>query len=815
MITVIADAADNVGVTSVQFRLDGANLGASDTTAPFAVSWNTTASSSASHTLTAIAHDAAGHQTTSAPVVVTVSNTDPAALSGQWDPTMDWPVVAVPGDLFCAGHSFLSDGRLIVMGGHAGGEVGTPETNIFDPVADAWTRVSDMNVQRWYPSIIRLADTRMIALSGQIVHAVWADTPEVYDSRTDVWTYMSGVNTSDVHDPEYALSYGLPDGRVFVLAASTDVVRILDPAAQTWTPAPSNSKLFLTSAVMYRPGKILASGGGTASQAQTSALVIDETSATPAWRTVASMAFPRYQHNLLMLPDGTVLAVGGSTIIDQSSHSGTLAAEIWNPITETWYTLASMRDPRMYHSTAVLLPDGRVLSAGGGREATGTNYLTAQVFSPPYLFKGPRPTVGSVPAVAAYGSTITVSTPDAADISMVSLVSLTSVTHTLDMNQHFVDLAFTRNAGSLTVTMPANGPVAPPGYYMLFIVNGRGVPSTAAMIRIPSPGEDAEPPTPPSNLSASSAGQHSVTLSWTAATDNVAVTQYNIHRGSAADFTPSDSTLVGTSPTPGYVDPAVSGTVYYKVIAQDQAGNVSAPSNEVNAVFPIDTTPPTVSISAPADGGTVSGTVTVSADVSDDVGVERVQFILDGINLGSEDITAPFSTSWATTMSTNGAHTLTARARDAGGNTTTSAPATVTVNNVSIIDFNNGETSNEPLNGQYPSGVADWGTNVWWLSGPWGQFTTNSVSFNGSGQTSGAFSFVTPQRVISVKAFNGGTVPSTVTLSCAGNATKTVSVGVNQLTTISTGWTATCTTVTVTSSNGWNTNFDDLTYDGG
>ena len=534
----------------------------------------------------------------------------PTSQARLWNPqTNALTTFMAPGDLFCSGHALLSDGRLMVIGGHAGGETGTTETNLFDPFSDTWTRVTDMNLPRWYPSSITLPDGKMIALAGMINGSVWADTPEIFDPRAKTWTYLSGVNTSDMHDHEYALSYGLPDGRVFVLSASNNVVRIFDPAARTWTPAPSDPRLFWSSAVMYRPGKILASGGGTKGAAsQKSALVIDETSPTPAWRTAASMAYPRYQHNLVMLPDGTVLAVGGSTTVDQSSHSGTLAAEIWNPVTDSWSTMAAMRDPRMYHSTALLLPDGRVLSAGGGRENTGTNYLTAQLFSPPYLFKGTRPTITGIPSVADFNSNITVSTPDAADVSMVSLVNLTSVTHTLDMNQHFLELAFTKDAGNLTVTMPADGRIVPPGYYMLFIVNSQGIPSVAAMVRLPAPWEDTQPPSAPSNLSASTSA-NTVTLTWTASTDNVAIAKYGVHRAAVAGFTPSPLTLMHETTAPGYDDAGVSGTVYYKVVAQDQAGNVSAASNEVAVVLPPDTTAPAVSINAPADGSTVSGTV--------------------------------------------------------------------------------------------------------------------------------------------------------------------------------------------------------------
>jgi len=119
---------------------------------------------------------------------------------------------------------------------------------------------------------------------------------------------------------------------------------MFDPAVPSWTSAPNDPNLMLASSITYRPGKILVSGGGNKNlslNAQTSALVLDETQANPGWRHVNSMVYPRYQHNLVMLPDGKVIAVGGSTILDQSSHSGSLAAEILDPVSETWSTMAS------------------------------------------------------------------------------------------------------------------------------------------------------------------------------------------------------------------------------------------------------------------------------------------------------------------------------------------------------------------------------------------------------------------------------------------------------------------------------------------
>src|SRR5882672_1814298 len=146
-----------------------------------------------------------------------------------------------------------------------------------------------------------------------------------------------------------------------------------------------------------------------------------------------------------------------------------------------------MHAPRLYHGTALLMPDGRVLISGGGRGSGGvaaSDQLNAEFFSPPYLFKGARPTIASAPAQLQFGQAFTVQTPDAASIASVSLISLGSMTHAFNMNQRFVTLSFSAGAGSLSVSAPANTTVAPPGYYMLFIVNANGVPSVAAIVRL-------------------------------------------------------------------------------------------------------------------------------------------------------------------------------------------------------------------------------------------------------------------------------------------------------------------------------------------
>src|SRR5262249_18613675 len=161
-------------------------------------------------------------------------------------------------------------------------------------------------------------------------------------------------------------------------------------------------------------------------------------------------------------------------------------------------------------------------------------------------------------------------------------------------------------------------------------------------------------------------GIGSVSLSWTASTDNVGVGRYDVYRSTTSGFTPSAANKVGQSTTTSYTDAGLAaGTYYYLVDAADASGNVSAPSSQASAVVTADTTAPTVSLTSPTAGATVSGTITVSANASDNVGVVGVQFKLDGANLGAEDTASPYSVTWNTTTVTNGSHTLTAVARDA------------------------------------------------------------------------------------------------------------------------------------------------------
>ena len=208
---------------------------------------------------------------------------------------------------------------------------------------------------------------------------------------------------------------------------------------------------------MLRPGVVLRAGGGDPALGHVS--MVDMNGASPSWRAVAPLNFPRRRMNLTILADGTAIALGGTRSGDDESQA-VLDSEIWNPTTETWTTVAPMAEARMYHSSAVLLDDGRVLVAGG--EAAGR--LRAQIYSPAYLFNGARPTIASAPSTIGYGSSFNLASPDAGSITSVALIRDAAATHAFDQNQRYVPLAFSASGGGLSVTAPSSGSVAPPGF---------------------------------------------------------------------------------------------------------------------------------------------------------------------------------------------------------------------------------------------------------------------------------------------------------------------------------------------------------------
>jgi PKD repeat protein len=407
-----------------------------------------------------------------------------------WNPaTGNFTSVPSPSLLFCSGHSFLPDGRLLVTGGHITNDHGLPNTNLFSAGSQSWAASAAMQHGRWYPTNTTLASGDVLIVAGSDENAVAVGIPEIWSNG--VIRPLNGANRAFNYYPR---DFVAPDGRVFY-AGEEQTTRYLDPnGSGSWTAAGSHLYGILDygSAVMYDKGKILYAGGGHTTK---TAEIIDLNAGT-TWQYTGQMAYARRHLNATLLPTGEVLVTGGvsGTGFNDVTTTAVHAAEIWNPGTGTWRTLASNTVNRGYHSTSILLPDGRILHTGSGDGANAPDELSYELYSPPYLFKGARPSITGAPSIVGYGTSFTVTTPQADAIAMVSFIRIGSVTHAFDMNQRFQTLTFTHGSGSISVNAPSSRNDAPPGHYMVFILTADSIPSSGAIVRL---GTDAEinPPT--------------------------------------------------------------------------------------------------------------------------------------------------------------------------------------------------------------------------------------------------------------------------------------------------------------------------------
>lgn len=423
--------------------------------------------------------------------------------------------------LFCSGHTIMPDGRVMVSGGHLKDDRGLDVTNIFDPVSESWIRgLPKMAHGRWYPTVTTLPDGRMLTMAGRDATGEQVTIPEIWEGGR--WVELLGAGTYVT--PYYPRNFVDPKNGLIFYAGERIQSRWFNvdgsaPGGRgSWTPGPSHiyrSNRDYGSAVMYESGKILYVGGGgmknwgggtwpdAKSEIPTeTAETIDLTSPNPTWQGTASMAFKRRHMNATVLPDGQVLATGGtsgggiSILTNIDPGLAVHEAEIWNPATGRWTTLAAndRNHMRLYHSVALLLPDATVLSGSSGDAKTiGPSggeidvppERNHEIFSPPYMFKGARPTITSVsPATVSYGGTITISTPNAAQVTTVRWIKLGSVTHAFDASAVASTLGFEVADGSVSVTTPLLSRQATPGYYMIFILNRNGVPSDGKIIKI-------------------------------------------------------------------------------------------------------------------------------------------------------------------------------------------------------------------------------------------------------------------------------------------------------------------------------------------
>jgi hypothetical protein len=398
-------------------------------------------------------------------------------------------------DMFCNSMTVLPDGQVFVNGGTVAYDPfhGEKRSSIFNPTANTFTTVStDMAHGRWYPTTTLLSDGRVLTFSGSDETGVTNKTVEIYT----VGSGWSPQYTASWTPPLYPRQHLLPNGNIFVSGPSA-TTRTFNPSNQAWTTV-GNTKLGadrtfgssvllpLTPANNYDP-KVMLFGGGTSATATTE--IIDLGAASPAWNFGPSMSQARIEMDAVILPTGDVLALGGSSHDeDASTHSRN--ADLYHPGSNTFSSAGANAFDRLYHSVALLLPDATVWIAGSN-PTRGTWESHMEIYQPAYLFArdsnniliaATRPTIASVPPNISWAGAFTVSTPDAANISQVVLVRPGSSTHAFDMDQRLVGMSFTSGSGSLTVTGPPNSKIAPPGYYMLFLINDSGVPSVARFV---------------------------------------------------------------------------------------------------------------------------------------------------------------------------------------------------------------------------------------------------------------------------------------------------------------------------------------------
>jgi hypothetical protein len=419
-----------------------------------------------------------------------------------------------PFDFFCGGDTFLPDGRLLSAGGTLDYNPfrGRKDTAVFDYLTEQWSFAGTMAQGRWYPTLITLGDGRILAASGLGEHG--DDEPkttlEVYSGATDNW-HTQHLAAGFPGLPLYPHLFLLADGRVFFSGGRMDDPLQVDACIMDLThdPVPTTTVPDLlepdmrnqSASVLLPPAQdqrvMIVGGGPVGKPDKTDAVdavsIVDLNTADPAYHAGAPIGLPRLHLNTVLLPDRTVFVSGGS-LKQEEQPLARLQGEIYDPATNTWSLMAAATVPRLYHSTALLLADGRVVAAGGNPEGgtqvdweppSAQEELRVEMFSPPYLFKGPRPVIGTVPEEWSYGQTVTIATPQAGAIRWASLISNGVTTHSFDSGQRLLDLEIaSRDNDSLDAKVTPNHNLAPPGWYMLFLVDQQGIPSVAKWVHL-------------------------------------------------------------------------------------------------------------------------------------------------------------------------------------------------------------------------------------------------------------------------------------------------------------------------------------------
>lgn len=590
----------------------------------------------------------------------------------------------IPWDVFCTGMAALPDGRFVIIGGTKNYNPfqGLSITTVFDPIREKFSQLEDMAHGRWYGSSLILGNGSLMAYSGQDENHFVNQSVEIYQTSTG-WSqqYLTTIKPS-----LYPRMHLLPDGNVFV-SGTVPKSSVFHTATNTFeadvatTVLPQNRKGGASVLLPLRPGngynaKIMILGGVTPSTKTCE--IIDFANPTLEWRSTAAMTYPRIRLNAVLLPDGKVFASGGS-FLDEDASTASLNAETFDPTTETWSPSSAAAFPRLYHSSALLLPDATVWTAGSNPKDVWEEHM--EIYTPPYLYKADgalatRPTITSVSEEVNYGSALVIKTPNASSIRSVVLMRPGSSTHSFDFEQRYIALNYSAKvAGQVSATTPPNSNVAPPGYYMVFIINKAGVPSVAKFTHLSTNPTNTPPTgriTSPGGAVTIEPGQ-SVSFVSTASDPDGSVSNYKW-------IFPGGTPAISAEQSPGAIRFDQPGTYIVSMTSFDNEGlNDPSPpirtvivNGEEEEIF--------VTITSPGDGATVSGRkvpVTIAVEGTEEDTISTFTLSVDGTEIATKSTPNTTQTlNWTTTGYAGGEHTLTAMVTDYEGNTD---EATVTV----------------------------------------------------------------------------------------------------------------------------------------
>jgi hypothetical protein len=527
------------------------------------------------------------------------TNNSPGAESYRaavWDPTgtseSSFTVQNLIYDVFCSGAAVLPDGRPLIVGGtstySSGAFTGENRATIFDPETSGYLQAQAMVDGRWYATVTALGDGRLMTWSGLDSWGATNRSIEIYSLQAAGTGWAPPVSTGPT-PPLFPRMTLLPNGTVFWNGQGTDppsgFTWFFDPVTGTWTRSvPATMDRHYGSAVLlpllppsYTP-RVMNLGGGDPATPTTE--IIDLSASSPAWTPGPPMSTGRIQMDATLLADGTILAAGGSVNNEVPDAAG-LHADLYNPVTNTFASGGTASYARLYHATALLLPDGSVASLGSNPGLHANYQPTIEIYTPAYLYDANdrlipatgRPLITGVspPGPLAYGQTVTVSYAQSTTIASAALVRPGSTTHAFNMDQRFVSLcgaspqpACAASNGSLSLTMPPNGNIAPPGYYMLFLLDAAGVPSVATFVQL-----SAEASTPPRSVISSPAGD--VTIQ---AGGSVSFSTSTAATGLLYSWIfPGGSPATSTAQNPGAVTFSGPGDHVVSLTVIDAAGN--------------------------------------------------------------------------------------------------------------------------------------------------------------------------------------------------------------------------------------------------